>query len=334
VCKGNPSFDNGNYQTISGTSMASPYIAGVVAQLFEADPALTPGEVEDILEDTAHKFTAGGAYETDPLNADDTTSFDKGHGLVDVLAALGAAQGTTVEEQQPAPPLAPRCGDGTALVTDPAGDTNAPGGTGAPAPAQDVTQIDFAAEDDAITVASHYVELSEVPAPGSTSTNHYVTWVGPDDVRYGVFHSTPGGGFSVGEFDATRNRLKAGTSSSVDGTFTPGKGGTITWTVPLSEVGNPTIPVDQTADPDAQPAVSDSYGVVIAGLGALGSGLVFVAPVDRAPDGGATPAWSVCNSEPAADEPVDEEPEGTECTPRNNPNGNGHGQCKDGKKQR
>ena len=317
VCKGNPSFDGGNYQTISGTSMASPYVAGVVAQLLEANPALTPAEVEDILEDTAHKFTAGGAYEADPLNPDDTTSFDKGHGLVDVLAAVGRVQGIAVADEEPAAPIAPRCGDGTALVTDKAGDTNSPGGTGAPAAAQDQTQLDFAAADGALTVKAHYVNLSVQPAAGSTSTNHYVTWVSSDGIRYGVTHSAPGGGFSVGQFDATTNRLKAGTATRVDGVFAAGPGGTITWTVPLSLVGNPAIPVDQTADPDAAPAVSESYGVVIAGIGALGSGLTFTAPVDRAPDGGATPAWSVCNSEPATEEPPAEEPP-AECT---RPNG-------------
>ena len=329
VCKGNPSFDNGNYQTISGTSMASPYVAGVVAQLLEADPGLTPAEVENVLEDTAHKFTAGGAYEADPTNADDTTSFDKGHGLVDVLAAVGAVQGTAVAGQEPAAPLAPRCGDGTALVTDPAGDTHSPGGTGAPARAQDMTQLDFASADDALTVTARYVDLSSTPALGSTSTNHYVTWVSSDGVRYGVMHSAPGGGFSVGQFDATANRLKSGTTTRVDGTFTGGPGGTLTWTVPLALVGSPLIPVDQTLDPSAAPAVSDAYGVTIAGLGALGAGPTFLAPVDRAPDGGATPAWSVCNSDPAVEEPVEEEQPPAECTKKGK--GQAKGQCRDGK---
>ena len=99
--------DGGNYNTISGTSMASPYVAGVVAQLMQADPTITPAQVEDVLEDSAHAFTAGGAYVQDPSNPDGQTSFDKGHGLVDVLAALQlvlGADGPVVEEPvEPAP---------------------------------------------------------------------------------------------------------------------------------------------------------------------------------------------------------------------------------------
>ena len=95
VCQGSPSFDAGNYQTISGTSMASPYVAGVVAALFSADPALTPARVEDVLEDTAHPFVAGAPYEADATGSGTQTSYDKGHGLVDVLAAVAAVTGTT-----------------------------------------------------------------------------------------------------------------------------------------------------------------------------------------------------------------------------------------------
>ena len=95
-------IDGGNYNTISGTSMAAPYIAGVVAQLLEADPTLTPAQIEDVLEDTAHPFEAGGFYEPDPLNSDGETSFDKGHGLVDVFEALSAALGTDTTTTGPA----------------------------------------------------------------------------------------------------------------------------------------------------------------------------------------------------------------------------------------
>ncbi len=103
VCTGSPSYDAGNYQTISGTSMSTPYIAGVVAQLAQADGRRTPGQVEQLLEDTAHRFSAGGAYEADPRNSASLTSFDKGHGLVDVFAALTAAV-TAAQPGSTAPP--------------------------------------------------------------------------------------------------------------------------------------------------------------------------------------------------------------------------------------
>lgn len=80
-------LDVGTFNTISGTSMAAPHIAGIVAQLFQADPSATPAEIEDALKRSTHKFTDGAAYEPAPLG---TTSFDKGYGLVDVVAAVGA----------------------------------------------------------------------------------------------------------------------------------------------------------------------------------------------------------------------------------------------------
>ncbi len=80
--------ENGDYNTISGTSMATPHISGIVAQLIQANPAATPAEVESALESTAHKYSDGAAYESDGTGG--TTSYDKGHGLVDVVAAAQA----------------------------------------------------------------------------------------------------------------------------------------------------------------------------------------------------------------------------------------------------
>ena len=39
-------LDLGTFNTISGTSMAAPHIAGIVAQLFQADPSATAAEIE------------------------------------------------------------------------------------------------------------------------------------------------------------------------------------------------------------------------------------------------------------------------------------------------
>jgi serine protease AprX len=80
-------LDVGTFNTISGTSMAAPHIAGIVAQLFQRAPSATPAQVEDAMKSTAHKYTFGAPYEPAPLG---TTSFDKGYGLVDVVAAAQA----------------------------------------------------------------------------------------------------------------------------------------------------------------------------------------------------------------------------------------------------
>jgi serine protease AprX len=79
-------LDIGTFNTISGTSMAAPHIAGIVAQLFQADPTATPAEVETALEASAYEYTDGAPYTGG-------TSYDKGHGLVDVVAAVAALRG-------------------------------------------------------------------------------------------------------------------------------------------------------------------------------------------------------------------------------------------------
>jgi serine protease AprX len=69
--------------------MATPHISGIVAQLFQANPSATPAQVEAAIKATAYKFANGAPYVTDP-SGNGTTSFDKGHGLVDVVAAVAA----------------------------------------------------------------------------------------------------------------------------------------------------------------------------------------------------------------------------------------------------
>ena len=80
-------LDVGTFNTISGTSMAAPHIAGIVAQLFQAKPSATPADIERALKVSAYKYTDGAGYTAGPLG---TTSYDKGYGLVDVVAAVAA----------------------------------------------------------------------------------------------------------------------------------------------------------------------------------------------------------------------------------------------------
>lgn len=68
--------------------MAAPHVSGIIAQLYQVDPRLRPAQIEDILEDSAYAFKTPGGYKPDSANRGELSSFDKGHGLVDALAAV------------------------------------------------------------------------------------------------------------------------------------------------------------------------------------------------------------------------------------------------------
>ena len=71
--------------TISGTSMATPHITGIVGLMKQADPSLTPAQIELLMQRTARKV--GGGYVPDPQQPNGgTTNFAWGAGLVDMQA--------------------------------------------------------------------------------------------------------------------------------------------------------------------------------------------------------------------------------------------------------
>jgi subtilisin family serine protease len=83
---------NTSYYYLSGTSMASPHVAGIVALMAQKCPALTASEAESILESTAVDMPEGsctinerGSTVTMTWGTDAT-----GAGLVDAAAALDA----------------------------------------------------------------------------------------------------------------------------------------------------------------------------------------------------------------------------------------------------
>lgn len=68
------------YTHMSGTSMATPHVSGVIALMLEAHPNLTPAQIKAILEETATNMTGRLAWEA-------------GAGHLNAYAAVAMAQG-------------------------------------------------------------------------------------------------------------------------------------------------------------------------------------------------------------------------------------------------
>lgn len=71
-------YPNGQYVTMSGTSMATPHVAGVIGLMKSVNPNLTPSEARNILRNTAQPAGNMNQY---------------GYGIVDAYAAVIAAGG-------------------------------------------------------------------------------------------------------------------------------------------------------------------------------------------------------------------------------------------------
>jgi len=82
----------GNYANMSGTSMASPHVAGVAGLIFSVNPSLSNQQARDILRNTAVDLGASG--------------WDQyyGYGRVNAYAAVQAAQGGGGNPTPPPPP--------------------------------------------------------------------------------------------------------------------------------------------------------------------------------------------------------------------------------------
>jgi subtilisin family serine protease len=88
---------NNTYSTYSGTSMASPHVAGVAALVWAVNPELTNAEVRQILIDTAENLGLSANHQ--------------GYGLVRADLAVAATGGSTEPDPDPEPEPEPEPGD-------------------------------------------------------------------------------------------------------------------------------------------------------------------------------------------------------------------------------
>jgi subtilisin family serine protease len=103
---GDPTTGGHEYKGLSGTSMASPHMAGCAALLLQANPSLTPLQVRSILQNTAEHdiLSEKGDRPNDPFGLDPNYDPGCGWGLVDIYAAakeaLGSSSGVQVTQMK------------------------------------------------------------------------------------------------------------------------------------------------------------------------------------------------------------------------------------------
>ncbi len=86
------STTNGDdFDVMTGTSLASPYVAGVAALMLSINPCLSGKQVRDIIEKTAQKV-GNYNYSEQPDRPNGTWNNEMGYGLVDAYAAVQLAQ--------------------------------------------------------------------------------------------------------------------------------------------------------------------------------------------------------------------------------------------------
>ncbi|MCB9265210.1 MAG: S8 family serine peptidase [Lewinellaceae bacterium] len=91
---------NGGYATYSGTSMAGPHVAGLVALLISAKPELAGQveEIENIIEQTAAPMLSG--QDCSEFSGQQIPNAVYGYGRVDALAAVMEALAVSAENSQ------------------------------------------------------------------------------------------------------------------------------------------------------------------------------------------------------------------------------------------
>jgi serine protease AprX len=95
------------YGKFGGTSAAAPYVSGVIALMLEANPRLTPAQIETIIKQTAHDYG--------PRGWDREWGSGEVRALAAVTAALGARTPSTALAAAPSRSALPVTGAGAPL---------------------------------------------------------------------------------------------------------------------------------------------------------------------------------------------------------------------------
>jgi thermitase len=83
-------YKGNTYATMSGTSMATPFVSGLAALLFAEVPSRTVADVKTVLATTSAKITKKGSYDADPYGTCGgcTWNASYGYGRIDAYRAL------------------------------------------------------------------------------------------------------------------------------------------------------------------------------------------------------------------------------------------------------
>jgi len=219
-----------------------------------------------------------------------------------MYAAFDSMAGADITPPMPPQTVSSQTSCDGLVATDPGGDADHPllhsnGGT---ADQVDFTALSFALTPDktALTTTVTLKNFTPQPINGSLGTYYYVTWTSARKNTDGTLatrtyatraavSATGAVTYSFGQYDQANDAF-VGTTTTVAGTYVTGPNGTITVTVPLSLLGNPTIPV---TDASALPAVIEPYALAIITEQAVR----FIQAADRIPNAGSVGAsWAVC----------------------------------------
>ncbi|HUR83032.1 MAG TPA: sialidase family protein [Thermoanaerobaculia bacterium] len=220
-----------------------------------------------------------------------------------MYAAFDNEAGADVNPVAPPPPPAPATACGTVVATDAAGDATHPllSANGGNMDMVDITALSFAVDGTNLVTTINVKNFEAKAVTGSLGTFYYATWTaarknsdGSIATRaYGTRVSvTATGGitYTFGQYDQANDAF-VGTTTPVTGSTTTGPNGALSVVVPLSLLGNPTIPATGAND---LPAVIEPYAVAIIHEQAVR----FTAPADRAPNAGkAGASWQVCRTD-------------------------------------